>query len=123
MESSSKQPALATGRRSAARGRGERSTSPAELREYLNSLNEKDIDQLMGPVSQGSLMQGILLATAATIVLLLACTIIPYALNARSALGIVRFRGQTLWPRPRPRQPPTWRRRRLRKPVHRWKPA
>ena len=68
----------------------------------MNSLNNKDINQLMGPVSQGSLIQGLILATLATIVLLLACTIIPYAWDAKfgalhgaCAAGRGRSRGRT----------------------------
>ena len=79
MESSSKQPALAAGRRSVPRPRHDRPLSPNELREYLDGLNEKDPSQLMGAVSQGNLLQGLVLATIAATVLLLACTIGPYA--------------------------------------------
>ncbi len=61
------------------RPRHDRPLTPAELREYLAGLNEKDPNQLMDAVSEGSLIQGLVLATLATTVLLLAFTIGPYA--------------------------------------------
>jgi hypothetical protein len=79
MESSSKQPAFAAGRRPAQRGKADRALTPAELREYLAGLNAKDPNQLMGAVTQGSLVQGVVLATLAATALLLACTLGPYA--------------------------------------------
>ncbi len=69
---------MAAGRRSVPRARHDRQTSPAELREYLAGLNEKDPSQLMGAVSQGSLVQGMVLATLIATAMLLACTIVPY---------------------------------------------
>jgi hypothetical protein len=70
--------------------------SAVELREYLDSLNNKNIDQLMGAVSQGSLIQGLILATLATTVLLLACTLIPYVWESK--LGAAHVPGPAAEP-------------------------
>ncbi len=78
MESSAKQSGLAAGRRP-------RNSSPAELAEYLDNLNGKDLSQLMDSVGRGNLVQGLVLATIATVVLLLACTLVPYAMEGKSA--------------------------------------
>jgi predicted lipid-binding transport protein (Tim44 family) len=76
MESSPKKLAATASR---PRPRHDRQLSPNELREYLDGLNEKDPSQLMGAVSQGNLLGGLVLATIIATALLLACTIVPYA--------------------------------------------
>ncbi len=81
MESSSSKPVLTATRN---RPRHERPLTPAELGDYLNGLNSKDPNRLMDAVSRGSLVQGLILATVATVVLLLACTIVPYLLESQT---------------------------------------
>jgi hypothetical protein len=59
--------------------RSSRQSSVGDLRALLAMLQDKDPNQVMEVVKEGSLTQGMILATLATIVLLLACTAGPYA--------------------------------------------
>ena len=77
MESGTKQPGSAAARRP-------RNSSPGELAEYLDNLNGKDLNQLMEAVGRGNLVQGLVLATIATVVLLLVCTLVPYAMEGKA---------------------------------------
>src|SRR5262249_12061608 len=65
-------------RRTPPRATPNRPLSPAELRDYLDHLNERDPNQLMGAVTEGSLWPGVITATVGTAVLMLACTLVPY---------------------------------------------
>lgn len=75
------QPAVAGAVGNMKRLRTHTAASAAELREFLGQLKGRSPQEVMGIVAQSSLVHGITRASIACGVLLVVCTIIPYAMS------------------------------------------
>jgi hypothetical protein len=61
------------------------SASAAELQDFLGQLKGRSPEEVMGAVAQSGLIQSTVMATFGCVALLVACTIVPYALSDSSS--------------------------------------